>query len=160
MFRLVWHEILCIPSPQIKPHPIWRTMALFKTKASALDSAWGSVLSSEALSAYTQSTRNIVKSTGGAKLAWAESKAEAVTSKRVIIVLFRRATVSLLPRFTCGARRKRAQLKQRSKSQHTASSERFHDQDCDNLLVNNNLLYPNLTKNVLKAVDTIGNYSK
>ena len=53
-------------------------MARFETTASA----WGSVLSSEALNAYTQSTRNIVKTTSGAKLAWAESGAEAVVSKR------------------------------------------------------------------------------
>ena len=34
-------------------------MALFETTASSMDSAWNSVLSSEAPSAYTQSTRKL-----------------------------------------------------------------------------------------------------
>ena len=45
--------------------------------ASALDSASGSVLSSDVLSTYANVTNN-----RGAKLAWAESEAEAVVSKR------------------------------------------------------------------------------
>ena len=49
--------------------------------ASALDSASGSVLSSEALSAYAQSSHNC-QNYRGTKQAWAESKVKAVVSKR------------------------------------------------------------------------------
>ena len=52
-----------------------------KTTASALDSPWVSFPLSEALSSYKK-TRAIVKTIGGAKLAWAESKAEVRVSKR------------------------------------------------------------------------------
>ena len=45
---------------------------------------WGSIISSEATCTYTQCTSYIVKTICGAKLAWAESKAEAVVSKRAI----------------------------------------------------------------------------
>ena len=51
-------------------------MAFFETTASALDSASGSVLSSETLGAYTQSTRNC-QNNRGAKLAWSESKVKS-----------------------------------------------------------------------------------
>ena len=57
---------------------------LFETTASSLDSASGSVLSPEALSTYTQSTRNF-QNNRVAKLALAESGAEAVVSKRAIV---------------------------------------------------------------------------
>ena len=59
-------------------------MAIYVTTASALDSASGSVLSSEALSAYAKHTQ-YRQNNRGAKLTWAESGAEVVDSKRAII---------------------------------------------------------------------------
>ena len=59
-------------------------MSLFETATLALDSASGSVLSSETLSAYSQSTRSC-QNNWRAKQAWAESKAEARVSKRAYV---------------------------------------------------------------------------
>ena len=56
------------------------TKALFETTASALGSASGSVLSSEALDEHVRKAHAMVNR--GSKLPWAESGAEAVVSKR------------------------------------------------------------------------------
>ena len=60
-------------------------MTLFESTVSDLDSASGSVLLSEALSAYTHSTRSIVKTIMGPRHPEAESKAEAVVSRRASV---------------------------------------------------------------------------
>ena len=52
-----------------------------------LDSALVSFLSSEALGVYTQSSHINCQNNRGAKLAWAESGAEAVDLKRTIVDL-------------------------------------------------------------------------
>ena len=56
----------------------WKFMALFETLASALDATSGFVLSSHWFWASTRSCQN----NHGAKLAWAESGAKVVVSKR------------------------------------------------------------------------------
>ena len=55
----------------------FQNMAIFEITASALDSASGSVLSSEALAAYATGRANY-QNNRGAKLSLAESKAEAM----------------------------------------------------------------------------------
>ena len=86
---------------------VW-TLAPFEATASALDSAWVSRLKPWV---RTQSTRNIIeKSTGGAKLAWVESKAEAtVVLKRTYVWPLVAVPSNIIIYFTRGRSRRRAE---------------------------------------------------
>ena len=62
--------------PRDTQTPLWQ-FGKHESTASALDSASGVVLSSEALSPYAKA-RAIAETTASAKLAWAEAEAEAM----------------------------------------------------------------------------------